>query len=141
MYEPKSRSSKPTPAFSPVAAVPSSQRTEADSNERKDEADDENEDTKERMESDVVSNNVESDPKNTYLQVRENVIIISNKSLIDELLNNVRLGSGLPSGTLLTRPGITTTPRRECPPGPSPGSWRPSSSLTPSLTLKPPRRR
>ena len=84
MYEPKSRSSKPTPAFSPVAAVPSSQRTEADSNERKDEADDENTDTKERMESDVVSNNVESDPKNTYLQVRENVIIIC-KSLIDEL--------------------------------------------------------
>ena len=79
MYEPRSRAAKPTPAFSPVAAVPSSERTEADSIKRRDETEEEIGDNEERMESDVVSNNVESDPKNTYLQVRENVIILNVK--------------------------------------------------------------
>ena len=79
MYEPRRRADKPTPAFSPVAAVPSSERTEADSIKRRDETEEEIGDNEERMESDVVSNNVESDPKNTYLQVRENVIILNVK--------------------------------------------------------------
>ena len=48
-------------------------------------------DNEERMESDVVSNNVESDPKNTYLQVSINLMITVSS---DELLTHVRSGSG-----------------------------------------------
>ena len=48
-------------------------------------------DNKERMEEDVVSNNVESDPKNTYLQVSIILMIIVSS---DELLTHVRSGSG-----------------------------------------------
>ena len=48
-------------------------------------------DTEERMEEDVVSNNVESDPKNTYLQVSIDLMIIVSS---DKLLIHVRSGSG-----------------------------------------------
>ena len=47
-------------------------------------------DKEDRMESDVVSNNVESDPKNTYLQVSISLMIIVSS----ELLTHVRSGSG-----------------------------------------------
>ena len=55
-----------------MAADPSTEGTEDDNTERRDEAGDKDVETEERMESDVVSNNVESDPQNTYLQVTTN---------------------------------------------------------------------
>lgn len=58
-----------------VAADPGSERTEDDNTERRDETGDEDVENEERMESDVVSNDVESDPQNTYLQVTTNPII------------------------------------------------------------------
>ena len=51
------------------------ERTEGDNTERKDETGDKDVENEERMESDVVSNNVESDPQNTYLQVTTNPMI------------------------------------------------------------------
>jgi len=62
LYEMKSRATQSSPA----TAVSSSEIMKEDKIERKD---DENVDNEERMEKDVVSNNVESDPQNTYLQV------------------------------------------------------------------------
>ena len=60
-----------------VAADPGTEtgRTEDGNTERRDETEDEVVDNEERMESDVVSNNVESDPQNTYLQVTTNPMI------------------------------------------------------------------
>ena len=78
------------PDFSAVAAVPRSEKTDEDNTERKDETG-EDVDNEERMEEDVVSNNVESDPKNTYLQVSINLMIIVSSN---ELLIHVRSGSG-----------------------------------------------
>ena len=51
------------------------ERTEGDNTERKDETGDKDVENEERMESDVVSNDVESDPQNTYLQVTTNPMI------------------------------------------------------------------
>ena len=58
-----------------MAADPSTEGTEDGNTERRDEAGDKDVETEERMESDVVSNNVESDPQNTYLQVTTNPMI------------------------------------------------------------------
>ena len=58
-----------------VAAVPDTERTEDDNTERRDGSIDKDVENEERMESDVVSNNVESDPQNTYLQVTTSLMI------------------------------------------------------------------
>ena len=58
-----------------MAAVPDTERTEDDNTERRDGSIDKDVENEERMESDVVSNNVESDPQNTYLQVTTNPMI------------------------------------------------------------------
>ena len=69
LYDLKGRGTNPGPAFSPVTAVPGTAEGGGGGVARVSVEEEEGEET-DRMVDDVKINTVESDPQNTYLQVR-----------------------------------------------------------------------